>query len=446
MITLEIRSRIVLFFAVMTILYLLGCNSNTPVEYTNPHDPLSKNYIHPATFAPANFHLTASDNSGLTISWQDTNQLFNYQREINVFVLEKSINNGPFKELTRLVGPIYSYTEHAIDTATIYKYRIRICTQYDTSDYSSTIKIQYTIIDAQIINTLNLGNPVHSLIISPDGTMLAAAGASQSLTVWDVNNFNVVGNFDQQDGTGGSGWPFQAAFSLDNTMIATNGNGENNAKVNIWRLSDGSLVNQIHGDGGCDARSICFSNDGTKILTGDFSGRVRIWDIASDTLTKIKQVSGTDAAMELLYLTHNGLKTVVSCGGNTQIWQNSDGSVIHSFTGTNYGRVSIDENYLTSNASIMSLTTGDVTQPFSGFTGMSALTYDNRYLIYQSVNGGITVGQLSDSSIRVSKSFPLPPDSYPSVVCLLHTYKFFAVDSISGKIDLWELKKGWTDQ
>lgn len=435
-------------------LLIEGCNSDTPLEYNNPNDPLSDSYVSTKTLAPFDLRFTFNSDSGFTISWQDTNKWLYVQRLESYFDLEKSINNGPFFELALLKGNINSFIDNAIDTSNIYKYRIREVSKYDTSNYSSELTIQYTVVDAEVEKVLDLGSAVHSLIISPDGTMLAATGATCILKVWQIENFNLIVDYKNSTSLFSSlGWPYTAAFNLDSKMIATNAEGPNNEKVNIWKLTDGTLVKQIHGDGGNDARSICFSSDGSKILTGNFDGKVRFWDIASDSLVKtIQAFSGLRNEVNLLYITNDGTGTIVGAYGSPgttnpgiRIWRNDNWSTAKSFNGfqNNYYSVSLDEKYLTFGGSIMSLEDGAVIQSFTGYSGTSFLTYDNRFLIGQQENGLLFVGQVSDGKIKLTKEFLKPTYSFPAIACLPNSYEFFATGSANRKINLWKLKIDW---
>ncbi len=450
------------FFGV--VLLFMGCNSNTPLEYDNPHDPLSNKYAPPATSAPFNLRLIAATDSGFSISWQDTNKLLYVQQAGDHFVLERSVNNGLFFPLALSKADSLSFNDNTIDTLNIYKYRVKKISQYDTSMYSSVLTIQYTVVDAQIVRTLNFGSSVGFLTLSPDGTMLAGEGSNYALKVWRVGDYQLLQSLSDppNDSLSFTGSAFVAAFSLDGKMIAANAN--KGPGLNVWRISDGSRINQIYIKGVDNpANSFCFSNDGSKIITGDSYGDVRVWDIASGTLESTRQVftgsvGGTVCSdwppqdVKMLYLTRDGNNIIISCNG-IQIRRSDDWSLVHYFNDLNnyYSKVSFDEMYVTCNASIISLQDGSVVQSFSNSIpellspcarAITDLTYDHRFLVGTTNGGLLFVAQVSDQSIR----FSLPNSYFPAIVCVPNSYEFLTSGGSSGEIDLWSLKFGWTSQ
>jgi WD40 repeat protein len=428
------------------ILFVQGCNSRTPVEYDNQHDPSSSSYTPRKPQAPFDLRVAAVTNDGLSLAWQDTNTWSYVQRMQNRIVVEKSINNGPFVEVARVAEDITSLSDSGIDTVNLFRYRIRELTQHDTSAYSQQVVVQYTVVDAEITNVLRIGVTVRALTLSPDGTLLEATGGNELVVVWHVGDYTLIGAMGDRGGSVyTTGWPRNVAFSLDSKMIASNAMG---VLADVWRVSDGELVKQITDNGQDYSRSICFSNDGSKILVGNYTGGVSIWDIASGALDDAIQLfPGSETQVNLLYLTRDGSRILVG-GDGVQIRRSSDFSLIRSFSGfqAGYYSVSLDENYLTFGGSVLSLESGLITQSFSGYSGKSVLTYDDRFLVGQSADGSLYVGEVADGSIRYARQLSLQTNSYPAVVCLPNSYQFLAVGSFTGEIDLWSLKQGWTIQ
>ena len=447
----------------IVVLIFIGCNSNTPVEYGNPHDPLSAKFVPPSTSAPFNLSVAATTDSGFHISWQDTNQMTYLRRMQNHYVLEKSINGAPFSELATLAGNEMSFYDNSnIDTLNVYTYEIKRTSPYDTS--ISRVTIQYTVVDAQIVKTLNFGPSVGFLTLSSDGTMLAGEGDNYSLKVWRVGDYQLLQSLSDppSDSLSFTGSAFVAAFSLDGKMIAANAN--KGPRLNVWRISDGSRINQIY-IAGVDnpANSFCFSNDGSKIITGDGYGDIRVWDIASGTLESTRHVfSGTLSGatcsdwppqnVKMLYLTRDGKDMILSCDG-IQIRRSDDWSLVHKFNNLNdyYSKVSFDEMHVTCNALIISLQDGSVVQSLSNSIpellspcarAVTDLTYDHRFLVGTTNGGLLFVAQVSDQSIR----FSLPNSHFPAIVCVPNSHEFLTSGGSSGEIDLWSLKFAWTSR
>jgi WD40 repeat protein len=430
---------------VSAILLFESCNSHTPVDYDNPHDPFSDRYMSPQLHAPFGLQLVSVTKSGIAIAWQDTNTMSFYLHTQSSFILERSTNSMPFVELARVPGDLTSFLDNStIDTSTIYKYRIKLISTGSASVYSSALTVQYTVVDVQLERTLKLGRPVQAIAINPDGTMLGAIGVSMALRVWHLPDYTLMRSFAPSSGVWDRGTPFCLAFSGDNTMIAANGEGTGSLAVNVWHLSDGNLIGQMSSD----PLSVCFSSGDLKIITGGWNGDITAWNISPASLASAARVfSENEVLVHLVYPTRDGTRLIVG-GAGVRVLRSDDYSLIRSYSGTQgqFYAVSPDEKYLAYDGSVLSLDSGATIRNFTDRSTASAFTFDSRFLIGQSWDGVLFVGELFDGSIRFTKQLTFPSGTYPAVVCLPHSYEFIAVSEANGSIDQWVMKQGWTSQ
>jgi WD40 repeat protein/serine/threonine protein kinase len=103
--------------------------------------------------------------------------------------------------------------------------------------------------------------------------------------VWDVEQARVVLTLEEPEA-----WIFAVAYSPDETRIATGGGvlfpnappQPAKASIKVWDVSTGQgrveRVLEGHGDA---VRSLSFSRDGRRLLSGSLDGTVREWDVAS---------------------------------------------------------------------------------------------------------------------------------------------------------------------
>ena len=61
-----------------------------------------------------------------------------------------------------------------------------------------------------------------------------------------------------------------------------------NGRINIFRISDGQEIASFDGHGDW-VFSLDFSADGSRIISGDFSGEIRVWDIKAQQVLKTLQ-------------------------------------------------------------------------------------------------------------------------------------------------------------
>ena len=114
---------------------------------------------------------------------------------------------------------------------------------------------------------------------SPDGSMLATAEyyTSQEVKIYDAS-FNLVRTLPGHDG--GS---YAVRFSPDGQLLASGGA---DATVKVWRVSDGTLLDEFEGTEFADSTSLNFSPDGALLAAGYFGDTlaVRVWRIQDGQL------------------------------------------------------------------------------------------------------------------------------------------------------------------
>lgn len=96
------------------------------------------------------------------------------------------------------------------------------------------------------------------------------------------------------------GWCRQLALSPEGKFLASCGR---DGIVNVWRAEDGARVQQIK-DPNTDVFCVRFTDDGERLLTGDFRGCVREWEASS-----AKHIRDFDASV--LHAVHR----LQDCGG-----------------------------------------------------------------------------------------------------------------------------------
>jgi WD40 repeat protein len=116
---------------------------------------------------------------------------------------------------------------------------------------------------------------VYSLAFSPDGKVLACAGHSGSLVLWDAATGAVLRSL-----TGPDVRVAQVAFSPDGALLATAGKTDA-AVVRLWQVATGQLLFTARQPGDMPAWCVAFSPDGKTLAAGLEAGEVRLWDVAT---------------------------------------------------------------------------------------------------------------------------------------------------------------------
>jgi WD40 repeat protein len=116
---------------------------------------------------------------------------------------------------------------------------------------------------------------------SPDGTMLASAGADKLVKLWRVSDGQQVGQFRLDSGVR------RVAFSPDGATLAT---ASQDTAVRLWDVRGGQLLARLdrHGD---DLNDVAFDHGGRLVVSASADGSARIWDLDPDHA--VRMICGT---------------------------------------------------------------------------------------------------------------------------------------------------------
>lgn len=156
---------------------------------------------------------------------------------------------------------------------------------------------------------------------SPDGRYLADATSSQ---YWDIQDLDKPISFPLEKHEGLK----QACVSPDGSLIAAAGR---DGSIVIWDSASGRKASVFKGH---DKRALscAFSPDSRAILTSDKEGNLRLWD--SRTGEKLMDWPGHGQAIRSCGISPDGRMAL--CGGNDKtlrLWDISTGKLILSFKG-----------------------------------------------------------------------------------------------------------------
>jgi serine/threonine protein kinase/WD40 repeat protein len=129
--------------------------------------------------------------------------------------------------------------------------------------------------------------PMHSLSVSADGTMLATA-AADGVKLWDVATGAPLGRVG--DGSAAGAVAFSPAGPFVSFVLSGYyGRPEQAGDVEIWDVSRRSLVRRLRPalPGGTIGYALAFSPDGRVLASGGLGDRfVHLWDVESGTLVR----------------------------------------------------------------------------------------------------------------------------------------------------------------
>lgn len=142
----------------------------------------------------------------------------------------------------------------------------------------------YSSTDGKLIATIKSQELVTALAISPDGQILAVAGESGNIALFDLTNFKNVGTL-----SGHTDVVTSVAFSpalLSTGKYLLSGSRDDTAR--LWDLSTLKTITSFSGHTN-DVLSVAFAPDGKSVFTSSWDQTARRWDIATgDTLGTVQ--------------------------------------------------------------------------------------------------------------------------------------------------------------
>ena len=159
---------------------------------------------------------------------------------------------------------------------------------------------------------------VYAIAYSPDGVLLATADRANGLFVWEADTAR-----QYLDLRGHNGSVRGLAWRPDSNVLAS---CSNDGTVKLWEMFEGKAVGSWTAHNG-GVQSVAYTHDG-RLATVGRDNTAKLWDGAGK---QIRQFPGFPEPALQVAFTHNGSRVVAGdWSGQVQVWDAADGSVIAS--------------------------------------------------------------------------------------------------------------------
>lgn len=255
-------------------------------------------------------------------------------------------------------------------------------------------------------------NSIILIRFSPDGTKLASGSIDRSAVLLDVATGNVLSTLAS---TNGYIWP--VGFSPDGQSVAT---GNDDGTISIWDVATGAKTTTFtaHKEA---VRYLEYTPDGTRIIASSTDRSASIVDVASQSVLQTfnhheTQGAGTRVIVNGIQLTQNG-STAITCGydGDVKFWNAGSGAL--TSTHKYHGGAEVSELQLSPNGNwlasvgydgttkIVNPVTGDILADIApSLQGMIRCSFspNSQYLAISHFDGKATLWKLWDYKSAVS--------------------------------------------
>ncbi len=293
----------------------------------------------------------------------------------------------------------------------------------------------YTAVDQKEIGILPINDVIDQVALSSDGQWLAAS-FFEYIQIWRVGDATLKNTIPES-----ANYSMGLAFSPDNVFLAT---GNQVGIINIWNVSDGTLVKSIQSLGYLS--SITYTPDGKSLAVIANDGSVQIWDINSGSQTVTINTEGA----EQIVFSPDGQILVSATSEGIELWDINTGMHVTTIAQNYYSwikdiKFSPDSQILAVSTeeqgiqfwrvvdgvllnSIMTRANDEISFFSNGQILVSASPTDS--VKFWRVNDGTLTAAIEDH-LNSESSLAFSPDG-----------KFLASGSDNGGIRLWDLTNG----
>jgi len=156
----------------------------------------------------------------------------------------------------------------------------------------------------------NLNVEVNALAVSPDGKLLAAANADNTVRLWRMPDPAPIKTL-----TGHTGRVLALSFNPNSTQLAS---GSEDHRMILWDLETGNSGPLLE-ENSDSVNGVAFTKDGRVIVSGNDDGSITVWDSASGAL-KATMVSMPNSD-DWLVTTPDGLFDGSPESWNLMLWR-----------------------------------------------------------------------------------------------------------------------------
>jgi WD40 repeat protein len=155
------------------------------------------------------------------------------------------------------------------------------------------------------------GSHLYCLAVSPDGTLVASAGAGGTIILWDAHSRKLRHTIaaSKED-------LFALAFSPDGRALASSGD---DGTIRLWDPFTGQKLREFTGHDR-SVVSLSISPRGTSLASGSFERCAKLWNLSEGSSSTIARRSSSELMATFVCYTLDDRYVAVSRGNSIEVW------------------------------------------------------------------------------------------------------------------------------